>query len=128
MPKSLASWLIPKLRNISRWWPGKQIARDAAARKVQIGFYQNGKPKYKTLFECAECIRQNVDNPLHERENTHMDHIVAVVDTKGFEDWNTYIESLFCGPENFQCICIEHHKIKSKNEEKERQEHRKKKK
>lgn len=110
-PKPLSAWLIPKLRNIARMWPDKNKARAKAARRVEDGKFLNGKPKYKTMYECFECKR------LFVKELTHMDHQQAVIDPEvGFVDWNTYIERLFCESDNFACLCLDHHSEKTKAE------------
>lgn len=56
--------------------------------------------------------------------STHVsvDHIIPVVPETGFTDWKDFIERLFCGPENLQCICSSCHDLKTK---KERQARRK---
>lgn len=117
MPKSLISWLMPKLRRASMYWPGKSIAREQAKIQVQEGVYQNGNPIFRTYYLCAECERQEVEIPYHVKENTAMDHIKPVVDVSGFDgDWNKVLNTLFCDPENYQCLCKEHHNEKSKKE------------
>lgn len=110
LPKSLESWLIPKLRRISLYWPGKTIARDNAKVYVDDGNFKNGKPKTKVMYQCNEC-RQ-----IFEQHETAMDHIKSVIGPEGFKDWNTYIEALFCDPSNFQCLCRRCHLVKSKGE------------
>lgn len=119
MPKSLPGWLIPKLRRISLQWPGKQIARDRAKRQVQIGFFKNGKPEYRTVWQCAKCL------DLFEKEETQMDHINPVVDVKGFKTWDAAIPTLFCPPENYQCLCKACHYLKTQLENEQREKNRK---
>lgn len=110
LPKSLESWLIPKLRRVSMYWPGKTIARDNAKVYVDDGHYKNGKLKTKVMYQCNECRN------LFEQKDTAMDHKISVVGTEGFMDWNTYIESLFCSPDNYQCLCHTCHHKKTNNE------------
>ena len=124
MPKSLISWLMPKLRRSSIYWPGKSIARDMAKVQVQEGFYQNGKPKFITYWICAECERQGV-KAYWKQDETAMDHIVPVVDIKGFNgDWNTVILTLFCQPTGYQCLCHNHHQNKTNDENVNRRIHK----
>lgn len=118
MPKKLSSWLIPRLRRISMYWPGKNIARDAAKVSVQIGYYKNGKPEYRTKFRCNGC------KDLFEREETQMDHIDPVVDVKGFQDWDDMILKEFCSPNGYQCLCKPCHVLKTTVENEEREENR----
>jgi len=52
-----------------------------------------------------------------------MDHIEPVIaPKKGFCDWNTYMEALYCGPEGYQGICRDCHAEKTKKEAEERAE------
>jgi hypothetical protein len=121
MPKSLISWIMPKLRRASMYWPGKSIARDQAKIQIQEGTFQNGKPKFKTYYICAECERQGVEKPYHERDFTAMDHVIPVIDVKGFDgDWTKLMETLFCSPDNYQCLCFPHHEQKTIEENKQR--------
>ena len=46
-----------------------------------------------------------------------MDHINPVVALDGFIDIGTYCESLFCGVENYQCICKPCHDEKTTKEQ-----------
>jgi len=53
-----------------------------------------------------------------------LDHLHEVVEVKkGFCDWNTYIERLYCGPEGYQGLCRTCHAKKSAKEMAERAEH-----
>jgi len=52
-----------------------------------------------------------------------LDHVVPVVEVrKGFCDWNTYIERLYCSPEGYQGLCRDCHAEKTKKEVEERAE------
>lgn len=52
-----------------------------------------------------------------------LDHIEPVVEPrKGYCDWNTYIERLYVGPEEYQGLCRTCHAEKSKKEVEERTE------
>ena len=124
MPKSLISWLMPKLRRSSMYWPGKSIARDMAKVQVQEGFFQNGKPKFGTYFICADCERQGIKTHW-KQELTQMDHRNPVISVDGFSgDWNKPILSLFCDPVEYQCLCLDHHQEKTINENIKRTIHR----
>lgn len=120
-PKSLSAWLTPKLRNIARMWPEKNKARAKAARRVQIGLFKNGKPEFRTMYECSGC------NELFAKEETQMDHTDPVVDPAvGFTDWNTYINRLFCNSDGYTCMCKECHLVKTLDENDQRREVKKK--
>lgn len=119
---NLYTWLVPKLRQIARIWPGKNIARDKAKERVHIGFYKNGNPEYKVMYKCVDCEQ------LFDGKETHVDHQIPVVGIEGFTDWDDYVNRLFCDSNNLVIRCIECHKIKSFLENKERSEFRKSKK
>ncbi|MGH7974921.1 MAG: HNH endonuclease signature motif containing protein [bacterium] len=57
--------------------------------------------------------------------STHVevDHIIPVIEVndQGFVDWNTYVERLFCGPENLQVLCDPCHDKKTHEEQQTRQ-------
>jgi hypothetical protein len=106
--KDLKSLIIPKLRELSRYWPEKKKARNLAKVKVQVGFFKNGNPKFETKFKCASC------ELLFPIEETQMDHINAVIEVdKGWVSWDVYIERLFCPADGYQCLCIGCHEIKT---------------
>lgn len=116
--KTLVQWLIPQLRNISRHWPQKQMAMDAAKVKVHIGFYKNGNPEYKVMIKCCTC------EELFDRSEIDIDHEIPVVNMDGFKDWNTYIVQLFCDVSNLRPLCKSCHYIKSTFESEERKKNR----
>ena len=59
-------------------------------------------------------------------EKISLDHKICVISPeKGFEDWNTYIERLFCPEENYQVICKTCHDAKTKEERAIAAKHRK---
>lgn len=116
-PRSVQSFIMPHLRRASRYWPPKSEARKKAERKVIVGSFKNGRPKYETLYECAECTRQGI-HKLHERQNTQMDHIVEVSGLNGFDSWDKLIARLFCDAEGYECLCLEHHSEKTQKNQK----------
>jgi 5-methylcytosine-specific restriction endonuclease McrA len=101
--QSLKTWLIPKLRRISIYWPQIQKARDKAKVFLQIGLYKNGNPEFKRFFVC-----QNPDCGIlcPNESDGAVDHIIPIVNIKdGFTNWDDYINSLFCDSNNLQFIC-----------------------
>lgn len=114
MPKSLKTWLIPKLRRLSMYWPGKTIARDNAKVYIEEGTYLNGKPKIVRYYVCANC------GVLGNEKTTQMDHISPVIETTGFTNWDEYMNSLYCNPSNYACLCLDCHSKKTINENRER--------
>lgn len=57
------------------------------------------------------------------RAKLELDHIIPVVEVKkGFCDWNTYIERLYCAPEGYRGLCRFCHAEKTAKEASERAE------
>lgn len=53
-----------------------------------------------------------------KKEEVDIDHIKPIVSLKdGFNDWNDYINSLFCPVEGFQILCKTCHDVKTKIED-----------
>lgn len=118
--KTLQQLIIPRLRDLSRYWYEKKEARNAAKVKVEIGTFANGKPKFKVMFRCESC------QGTFDIKDTHMDHKVPVIDPDiGFIDWNTYIARLFTTKDNYACLCTECHASKTFLENEIRKEARK---
>jgi 5-methylcytosine-specific restriction endonuclease McrA len=77
-----------------------------------------GKTKY--LYKCANCGKLGKDKEIV------MDHIYPVVDLTLKEwDWNSYINRMFCGVDDFQALCKICHDIKTKEENSERRQNKK---
>ena len=94
----LQKFIINALRRSSLRWPSKNTAK--ARARVQHG-----------LYECNICkIRVGP-------KAIDVDHIEPVIDPiTGFQNYDIFIERLFCGPENLQVLCKPCHKLKSKEE------------
>jgi 5-methylcytosine-specific restriction endonuclease McrA len=104
-------WMVWQLRRASYKWPGRYKA--VAAARVDRGQYK-----------CAIC------GELFGTKQIALDHIEPVVDPKiGFVDWNTFIKRMFVEPDGYQVLCrAKCHKIKTKQETKQRTRTRRKKK
>ena len=115
--KSLKQFLIPFLRKASLRWPPKIEARKRAKVVVPDGFFKNGRERTKVMYKCQnpECGK------LVDQFNGHIDHIIPVIKVdEGFQDWQKYIESLFCSVDNLAHLCVECHEAKSNLEMTER--------
>lgn len=115
----LPKFLIPKLRQISRWWVQRGVALDEAKVYLPDGKYKNGNPKTKVKYVCAECKRQKI-NKYYEINEVQVDHINPIVPVEGFTNWDDYILKLFCDSKDLQVLCIPHHEEKTKKENEER--------
>ena len=105
------SFITSVLRSGYRRWPPKyETLKDA-----QTGKKENAKTKRIAMhYKCNSCEK---DFPAKE---VQVDHIEPVVDSKGFNSWDVFIERLFCEKENLQVLCKECHLIKTQLEKKER--------
>jgi 5-methylcytosine-specific restriction endonuclease McrA len=108
--KSLPSWLLPRLRRISLWWPSKSIARDRSKVVLEVGQTKKGKPIKRVFYKCASC------EGLFTKEETQMDHIESVIKLEGFTNWDEVINRLFCNPEGYQTLCRDCHAKKTGDE------------
>jgi hypothetical protein len=103
------TFVVSALRAAFRRWPPKFKLLKSAATERRIN------PKTGKLamhYKCAQC---GGEFPLKE---VQVDHIKPVVDpTKGFVDWDTFIERLYCEKRGLQVLCKNVcHKEKSKAE------------
>lgn len=78
-------------------------------------------PKYKKdgsrAKKDAVCYLCNVCKKYVGSTKVSVDHIIPVISVDdGFVDWNTFVERLYCGPENLQIICDDCHAVKTKEE------------
>lgn len=98
-PITLKQFVVMQLRRCSYKWGPRN--RALASARVSRGIYR-----------CAMCP----DTNLHPKKNIRLDHINPVVPVTGWDDWNGYIERMFCEAEGFQVICLDHHKAKTQTE------------
>jgi len=104
------SFIVGALRQASSRWGPKNTAKSKA--RVARGSYK-----------CALC---NTIGPAtlppeegkkRRRNNSAADHIKPVVDpTVGFQNWDTFIDRLFCEEEGFQILCHPCHTEVTKQE------------
>ncbi len=105
-------WIISLLRRGTMKWPPANQCLRAAKRGKKINPLTGRMAEH---YECAEC------HQLFPLKQVCKDHILPVVDTvRGFVDWNTYIERMFCAIDKWQIICRSCHDVKSAQERKDR--------
>lgn len=98
------AFVINALRRASVKWP----ARTEIKRLARV---ERGK------YLCAGC------GSIARAKDVSVDHVEPCIDPeKGFEDWNTYIDRLFCPALNLQVLCKECHDTKSKAENERRRD------
>ena len=113
--KQFQAFVIRLLRRGTYKWKPRSDAEKAA--KVQVGTFSTGRPKYK--YQCRKC------HGLFLKKDTCIDHIKPVIPPKGFTTFDDYVANLFCKEDNFQVLCVDCHKEKTKKEVQERKEYRK---
>ena len=102
------SFITSAIRSASTRWNPKYKAIDA--RYVRDGINPETGRKCK-LHSCEGCSK------LFPKGKLKADHIFPVVDPrKGFENWDTYIERMFCEMSGFQALCKACHDSKTAEE------------
>lgn len=105
-PGTLKGWLVWQLRRLSYKWP----PRNEALRKARI---ERGK------YTCAKCKK------IYGNKDISLDHIEPVIDPKrGWQNFDVYIERLFCSAEGFQVLCHKCHDLKTAKEKQIRKEYK----
>jgi len=69
------------------------------------------------LYQCAACPA------VITRNECQVDHLIPVTPLVGFDDWNGFIERMFCDPGELQVLCKPCHKKKTLAENIERRKH-----
>ena len=95
------------LRTGTRRWPPKYEILNEAKTEKKVNALSGRIAQH---FRCATC---GEDFPA---KGVQVDHILPVVPNSGFTSWDSYIENMFCEKENFQVLCVDCHKIKTKEE------------
>jgi 5-methylcytosine-specific restriction endonuclease McrA len=110
--------IISAARRLSLGWKPRVVAKNKA--KVD-----------KALFKCSKCgslcydgkSKDSYANLKAKYPNNnvlfsppHMDHIIPVVEVTGWTTWDDFFQSLFCGEENFRCLCQPCHSHKTELE------------
>lgn len=108
----LKTFITSTLRGGFRKYPPKY----ETLKEASVGKKLN--PKSKRMAEHFICKSCNKEFPAKE---VQVDHIKPVVcPKKGFKDWNTFIDRLFCDKDNLQVLCSECHDVKTAQERGER--------
>ena len=81
-------------------------------RRAKVG--QSGKV---FLYACATC------SAITTRKECQIDHLIPVTPLRGWDDWNGFIERMFCDTDNLQVLCKPCHRAKTLEENVERKKH-----
>lgn len=103
------SFIMSALRRAQ--WPPKYQAIKRAY--VEDGINAKTGRKCK-LHKCESC------GDLFPAKDMRADHINPIVPVTGFDSWDALIDRLFCEIDGFQAICVDCHKIKTKQENEQR--------
>lgn len=125
MDKRLKNYIISQMRLVA--YRTINTEREAAKKAKKVD---------KSLWQCDHCSiylyegqsKKNYEKYQEEKgkdnvqwEKAQWDHIIPVSDNKnGWQDWNTYMDSLFCPKENYSSLCKSCHHIKTSEESAER--------
>ena len=124
--KDFKTWLIWTMRKASyRWPPRSQAFRAAQVSRSEYvktpGPGAAASDRVRNFYRCALCKK------VYARTRVSADHIKPVVDPKrGWQDWEEYLQRLFCEVKGFQIICSDCHDQKTKRERRIRTKYRKK--
>jgi 5-methylcytosine-specific restriction endonuclease McrA len=101
-------WIISLLRRGTMRWPPRNEVLKAAKTVKKVN------PKSGRLAQHFECNGCKQDFPA---KGVVVDHKKPVVDIKkGFIDFDTYINRMYCAAKNLQVLCKDCHTKKSKKE------------
>ncbi len=119
----------PKERNLVKGAIRRVFSRSELRRKIIelaiVHHADDRRPRVKTWCLCPFC-KQFI-----AKSYMQVDHIIPIVKThETLEDlsWDEVIDRLWCNENNLIAICIDCHKKKSKEENKERRKYKKEKK
>lgn len=112
------SYIVSSLRTASlRWGPRIDRLKSAACGKA----LNPATGRLRTIYRCEDCRGE------FARDEVKIDHIEPAVDPdKGWQSWDEYITRMFPEVEGFQILCEICHKEKTKKENEQRKENRKK--
>lgn len=107
------AFIMATLRSGSRRWPPKWQVLEAAKTDKHVN------PKTGKVAQFYRCNMCGCENTSKEVE---VDHIEPVVPLTGFVSWDDTIKRMFCKADKLQVLCGPCHKVKSKEEQKERKQ------
>lgn len=105
------SFIKSALRSASQRWPPRYSTLNNAC----VG--QKTNPKTGRLAKHYICNECKGEFPAKEVE---VNHIIPVVPTSGFDDWNGVISRMFCEADELEVVCKPCHKLITQSENKER--------
>jgi len=112
------SWLISQLRRIFLKYP-PVFQKVNSLKQTYYITSKKGLQLKRVKWNCQICDKEITNKEMRR------DHVHPVVDpVEGFKDIGTFIDRLFCDPDNIQVICKTCHDSKSEEERKIRKENK----
>jgi 5-methylcytosine-specific restriction endonuclease McrA len=105
------SFVKSALRSASQRWPPKYNTLNEACVGTKINIKTGRKAKH---YKCNKCLN---DFP---QKDVEVNHIIPVVLTSGFDNWDGVIDRLFCESSNLEVLCKPCHDEVTKIEKEER--------
>lgn len=104
-PGRMKGFVTSALRSAWQRWPPRYLT----LKNAIVGRLINKKTgKLAIHLKCSKCKQSFI------AKDVQVDHIKPVVDPKkGFVDWETYIDRLFCEATNLQVLCKKCHNLKT---------------
>lgn len=107
------AFIISALRAAHNKWPPMLEAKERARRDIPKAEQKERGIKHRKEYQCACCGKW--DKEMNGRkQNFQVDHIVPVGTTK--IPLGEYIYKLFRPTEDYQLLCTDCHKVKSKED------------
>jgi 5-methylcytosine-specific restriction endonuclease McrA len=104
-PARKKAFIISVLRSGSRRWPQKYETLNEAKTEKKIN---KATGRLAQHFLCKGCSKE------FPAKLVQVDHVKPVVDPAiGFQNWDTFIERLFCDKGNLQVLCKACHDFKT---------------
>lgn len=106
-PARKHSFIVSVLRTGTRRWPPKYEVLNESKTEKKINVKTGRLAQH---FLCAACADE------FPATGVQVDHISPVVGSSGFTTWDDYINNMYCEKDNLQVLCLDCHKIKTKEE------------
>lgn len=107
------AWFISQLRKITKKYPPWYNTLNKTKEEYFVPS-KTGKSLRRVRYTCQKCQNK------FSKDNVVVDHIEPVIPQSGFpmtqegkEDWNVFIDRLFCGTHNLQVLCKSCHNLKT---------------
>ena len=108
----IKGFITSTLRSGFRRWPSKYECLNAAKVGKKLNIKTNRLAEH---YKCASCKGEFTN------KDVEVDHINPVVDpVEGFTTWDNFIKRLYVSNKSLQVLCKKCHKIKTKEERKQR--------